>query len=84
MSQGQRTWSQVVLREKLQHLHQALFGVLDMQAHLLPFSYSKVCKTPQSGQLFLLLSQLPSHGNLWIDPPVSVPHRLHRRFYVRS
>ncbi len=47
-----------------------------------PFSYSKVCKTPLSGQLFLLHCGLPSHGTLWIGPPVSVSHPLHRRFNV--
>ncbi|EFH85843.1 hypothetical protein Krac_7092 [Ktedonobacter racemifer DSM 44963] len=52
--------------------------------NLLPFSYSKVCKTPLSGQLFLLHSRLPAHGNLWISPPVSVSHQLHRHFHVRS
>src|SRR5258706_2284161 len=31
---------------------------------LLPFSYSKVYKTPLSGQLFLLHCGLPWHGNL--------------------
>jgi len=35
-----------------------------------------------SGQLFLLPRGLPWHGNLWISPPVSVSHPLHRRFYV--
>jgi hypothetical protein len=33
-------------------------------ARLLPFSYSKVYKTPLSGQLFLLHCGLPWHGNL--------------------
>jgi hypothetical protein len=32
--------------------------------YLLPFSYSKVYKTPLSGQLFLLHCGLPWHGNL--------------------
>src|SRR5690348_7380514 len=45
---------------------------------LLPFSYSNVCKTRLSGQLFLLHSQLPWHEDLWISPLVSVSHRLHR------
>ena len=47
---------------------------------LLPFSDSHVCKTHLSGQLFLLLRGLPAHGNLWISPPVSVSHPLHRHF----
>ena len=33
-------------------------------SNLLPFSYSKVYKTPLSGQLFLLHCGLPWHGNL--------------------
>ena len=39
-------------------------------------------QTPSSGQLFLLHRRLPEYGNLWISPPVSVSHRLHRHFYV--
>src|SRR5215470_16244077 len=49
-----------------------------MTCYLLPFSYPNVCKTRLSGQFFLLLRELPSHGNLWIGPPVSVSHPLHR------
>src|SRR5712691_8514753 len=51
-----------------------------MGGFLLPFSYSNVCKAHLSGQLFPLLRGLPAHGNLWISPPVSVSHPLHRHF----
>ena len=53
-----------------------------LRLSLLPFSHPNVYKTRLSGQLFLLHRQKPSHGNLWISPPVSVSHQLHRRFYV--
>ena len=57
------------------NIHQAASSSMSRPA---TFLILERVQPPPSGQLFLLHRRLPSHGNLWISPPVSVSHRLHR------